>query len=165
MRSGFIVLTFAIALSACRSNDSSPPKEDTARVTAAQAWTVVVPKEFKATDNGSSWQGYDTHRVVFLAAQTQVTAPTGPLASEDITPSSAWLGGDAPGEKIESKKREARGTAIIRTTDKGIELNGYMTNKGQVVVCTITADDARYKSWAADTWRSLMPTGDSTPAK
>jgi hypothetical protein len=168
MRSVFIVATLAaasFALVSCRSKPE-PAKEDTSRVAVTQNWTVVVPRAFKQADNGSSWQGYDDHRVVFLASQT--AAPPNPSlpasSADDITPSKAWLGGDAPGEKIENRGRDARGSAIIRPKDNGIELKGYMTKNGNVVVCTITADDAGLKAWATDTWRSLLPAESATPA-
>lgn len=152
------MLGAVVVLGACRSEPKTiraSGDEKSERVQVTPTWSIVIPQTFKQLDHGTDWQAYDDHRVVFLKAQLATAPEGGPSSLSDLaTMSSEWLRG-APGERIEHSTGSFRGEAVTRATATGFELKGYMAKDGNVVVCLIDFDNERYKSWAAETWRSL----------
>lgn len=154
-----------LALAAC-NGAKAPTGSEGVRVPVFSGWSIVVPQNSKHGERGTDWQASAEHWVVTVKLQ-EVTAPAGggkPSVDDLVEQGNAWLATEAPGDRVIHDGSAARGQAIVRITQEGWQLEGYMAADGSVVVCVIDTDDAQFKDFATSVWRSLEKKGGGSGA-
>jgi hypothetical protein len=132
------------------------------RVQVTPTWSIAIPPRFEQLDHGDSWQAHDEHRSIYLSS---MIIDNGSVPVKDIVSiAEAWLASESRKSNATAKTEpaarhhsgEVRGEATVFPVSGGLELSGFMAAHGSIVVCVIDFDDAKFQSWAIDTWRSIQ---------
>lgn len=131
---------------------------DMKRCQATPTWTISVPSDFTAIDNGDSWQAQDDTRVVYVSSM-KVANGGSPVPATVLRASLARsLEPASADERYQLEEPGVAGDAQIISTADGFELKGFACTDGDLATCVISFEQGDHREWAVSTWQSLRPT-------
>ena len=130
---------------------------DTKRCQATPSWTISVPSDFTAIDNGDSWQAHADTRVLYVSSM-KVQNGGAPIPATVLRATLARsLEPAAADERHQLEESGVVGDAQIIRTPQGFELKGFACTDGDLATCVISFEQDEHRDWAVSTWRSLRP--------
>jgi hypothetical protein len=130
---------------------------DMKRCQATPSWTISVPSDFSAIDNGDSWQAHADTRVVYVSSMKVESAGSPVLATVLRATLARSLEPASEGERHQLEEPGVVGDAQIISTPEGFELKGFACTDGELATCVISFEQGDHREWAVSTWQSLRP--------
>lgn len=130
---------------------------DMKRCQATPSWTISVPADFSAIDNGDSWQADADTRVVYVSSMKVESAGSPVLATVLRAALARSLEPASEGERHQLEEPGVVGDAQISSTPEGFELKGFACSDGELATCVISFEHGDHRQWAVSTWQSLRP--------
>lgn len=130
---------------------------DMKRCQASPSWTISVPLDFSAIDNGDSWQAHADTRVVYVSSMKVANGGSPVPAAVLRTSLGRSLEPASAGELHQLEESGVVGDAQITRTPDGFELKGFACIDGELATCVISFEQGDHSEWAVSTWQSLRP--------